>query len=719
MTTLPLHSGATDGAAHLGADGSAFSSETGTAKNGGSVHGRVAVARRQRPGMPLGPNAVSIGGLDLAGASVAGARPVALTSATGRQAVATATMIDEDDASVRLGSLLWRELGVRPGEAVTVAPAPEEELQSVIVCPPLPISHRVEERLADRLRIERSLVRRGCLLQVALPRAEGDGAADGDGATAMVCRIVGAAPTAGRVGPGTAISFVAADHATDLAPTTYADIGGLALQAQRLRELVELPIRRPDLYRAAGINPPRGVLLFGPPGCGKTLMVRALISDLDIHVVSMSGPDLVRSYAGETEAQLRKCFAHAAEDAPSIIAIDEIDALAPKRDSSAGQSDVRMVAQLLGLMDGIERMDGVVVVATTNRPWAIDDALRRPGRFDEEIQIGLPSTAERREILSVHTREMPFIETTEQKLDDVAARAGGCSGADLQHLVRLAGLAALGRAADSGRTSGADANHIEVRPQDFDEALRRVRPSNLRSVTDLSAGTKAQWGQLVGIDGPREVLASVVARAVREPQGEGVLLFGPPGNGKTMLAEAVAEHVGVNCVVVDAAGVFSQWLGESESTLRTHFQKAQDSAPCVIVVDHLDALAPTRATDRHSDHAQRRVLAALVASIDRSLRGGGVAVIGISDRPDLVDSAVTRRGRLGVHIEVPLPDADRRRALLQIAGADRRVVDDMVAQSEGRSAAEVLRMEVPAEPADREAIGAAVQARRAGRRGGQ
>ncbi|MHC1601523.1 MAG: CDC48 family AAA ATPase [Candidatus Nezhaarchaeales archaeon] len=457
---------------------------------------------------------------------------------------------------------------------------------------------------------------------------------------------------------------------------TYEDIGGLKDVIMKIREMVELPLRHPELFERLGIEPPKGVLLYGPPGCGKTLLAKAVANETNAHFISISGPEIMSKFYGESEERLREIFKEAEENAPSIIFIDEIDAIAPKREEVTGEVEKRVVAQLLALMDGLESRGKVVVIGATNRPNALDPALRRPGRFDREIEIGVPDKQGRLEILQIHTRNMPLAKDVD--LNKLAEITHGFVGADLAALCKEAAMRALRRILpeidlEAESIPAEILNKIEVTMQDFLDALKEIEPSALREV--LIEVPNVRWSDIGGLEEAKQALKEAVEWPLKYPDvfekanvtpPKGILLYGPPGTGKTLLAKAVANESEANFISVKGPEILSKWVGESEKAIREIFRKARQAAPCIIFFDEIDAIAPRRGSGLGDSHVTERVVSQLLTEMDGLEELRGVVVIAATNRPDIIDPALLRPGRFDRLIYVPPPDAKAREEIFKI-----------------------------------------------------
>ena len=457
---------------------------------------------------------------------------------------------------------------------------------------------------------------------------------------------------------------------------TYEDIGGLAAPIRKVREMVELPLRHPEVFQRLGVEPPKGVLLHGPPGTGKTLLAKAVANETQSSFYSIGGPEIMSKFHGQSEENLREIFEKARENAPSILFIDEIDSIAPKREDAGGEVERRVVAQLLSLMDGLEERGRVVVLAATNRPDSIDPALRRPGRFDREIEIGVPDKQGRLAILQVHTRGMPLADDVD--LADLAARSHGFVGADLAALCREAGLQSVRRLLpdldlDSGELPQEAVDKLQVTKADMETAFTQMTPSALREVALERPDTT--WDRIGGLKEVRQELVEAVEWPLKygalydhmsAEVPKGILLHGPPGTGKTLLAKALANEAGVNFIGVKGPELLSKWVGESERGVREVFRKARQSAPCIIFLDEIDALASSRGGHMGDSGVGERVVSQFLTELDGVATLRNVMVLGATNRKDLLDQALLRPGRFDRIVNVGLPDEATRKEILSI-----------------------------------------------------
>lgn len=480
--------------------------------------------------------------------------------------------------------------------------------------------------------------------------------------------------TIAKIDSSTKLSILAESTVDKKPRITYEEIGGLKDQIKRLREIVELPLRHPEVFTRLGIEPHNGILMYGSPGCGKTLIAKALASESEANFYIINGPEIVNKYYGETEARLRDIFKEARDSAPSIIFIDEIDAIAPKREEAFGDVEKRVVAQLLALMDGMSERGNVIVLGATNRPESIDPALRRPGRFDREIEVGVPNAEGRLEILQIHTRGMPLA-ANDIDLRSLAAELHGYTGADIKALCREAAMKALRRYLpeidlEGDKISRETLEMMEIRNKDFREGMKEIIPTAMREFYVEVA--KVKWNDVGGLYDAKRTLYDNLITAIKEPDRftkmgikppRGALLFGPPGCGKTLIAKSLATESSANIIVVRGPEILSKWVGESEKAIREIFRKAKASSPCVVVFDELDSLARPRGEDDLSGN--ERVLSQLLTEMDDS-GSAGVIVTGITNRPDLIDTSLLRPGRLDLILYISPPDEKGRYEILKI-----------------------------------------------------
>ncbi len=474
----------------------------------------------------------------------------------------------------------------------------------------------------------------------------------------------------------------------DVPKVSYDDIGGLGDAVKKIREMVELPLRHPELFKRLGVEAPKGVLLHGPPGTGKTMLAKAVAGETSSNFISIGGPEIVSKFYGESEGKLREIFKEAEENAPSIIFIDEIDSIAPKREEVTGEEERRIVAQLLSLMDGLTSRGKVVVIGATNRPNSIDEALRRPGRFDREIEIGIPDRDGRHEILQIHTRGMPLADDVD--LDWLADKTHGYSGADLSALTKEAAMAALRRVLPDVDLEAEEIprevlNRISVTKDDFKAALRDMQPSTMREV--LIEKPNVRWEDIGALEEAKQELKEAVEwplkygkvfehMSAKPPKG--ILLYGPPGTGKTMLAKAVATESEANFIAVKGPEFLNKWVGESEKAVRETFRKARQASPCVIFMDEIDSIAPERGKGNGGDDGvTERVISQMLTEMDGLESLNNVVVIAATNRPDIMDPALLRPGRFDKSILIGPPDEASRESIFGIHTKGKPLADEV------------------------------------------
>jgi transitional endoplasmic reticulum ATPase len=479
-----------------------------------------------------------------------------------------------------------------------------------------------------------------------------------------------------------------AGQAPDGSPdVTYEDIGGLDDELEQVREMIELPMRHPELFKRLGIDPPKGVLLHGPPGTGKTLIAKAVANEIDASFHTISGPEIMSKYYGESEEQLRDVFEEATEEAPAIVFMDELDSIAPKREEAGGDVERRVVAQLLSLMDGLEERGEVVVIGATNRVDAIDPALRRGGRFDREIEVGVPDRDGRKEILQVHTRNMPLADGVD--LDAYAENTHGFVGADLESLAKESAMHALRRIRpqlelESDEIDADVLNSIQVTDNDLKQALKGIEPSALREV--FVEVPDVTWSDVGGLNDTKERLRETIQWPLEYPEvfeeldmeaAKGILMYGPPGTGKTLLAKAVANESDSNFISIKGPELLNKFVGESEKGVREVFSKARENAPTIVFFDEIDSIATERGGNTNDSGVGERVVSQLLTELDGLESLEDVVVIATTNRPDLIDSALLRPGRLDRHVHVPVPDEAGRRKILEVHTREKPLADDV------------------------------------------
>jgi transitional endoplasmic reticulum ATPase len=575
---------------------------------------------------------------------------------------------DQNRDIIRIDGFTRKNAGVAINEYVVVRPAKVKTALSITLAP-VDMRLNVDEDFTNFVKnrlMERTLV-------------EGD--------TTLVMMLGHAIPfTVSKTRPHGIVKVTAesrltilnepAPEAKGLPRTTYEDIGGLHEEILRVREMVELPLRHPELFQRLGIEPPKGVLLHGPPGCGKTLLARAVANESEANFYSINGPEIMSKFYGESEARLREIFQQAQQNAPSIIFIDELDAIAPKREEVTGEVERRVVAQLLALMDGLSGRGNVIVIGATNRPSALDQALRRPGRFDREIEIGVPDKQGRYEVIQIHTRGMPLAEDVDLK--KLADMTHGYTGADLSALSRETAMKALRRYLpqinlEEERIPPAVLEKMEVKMDDFINAYKEVTPTAMREVY-IEVAT-VHWSDVGGLDEVKQHLIEAVEWPLKQPEmferlnvkpPKGILLYGPPGCGKTLLARAVATESEANFISIKGPEVFSKWVGESEKAIREVFRKARMAAPAVIFFDEMDSLTPQRGAGSGDSGVSERVISQLLTEMDGILSLQDIVVVAATNRPNLIDPAVLRPGRFDRLIYVPEPDEQSRLQILKL-----------------------------------------------------
>ena len=582
---------------------------------------------------------------------------------------------DEGYEIIRIDGAIRESIGVSVGDIVTVRKADVSPAQRVVLAPADPnvyLDPTYAQQLSYQIKREflhKPLVRGEILI---VPLFFG---------TQIRLQVVSTIPTqAVYITDGTEV-VVKPEPVRGLPAgiprVTWEDIGDLEEVKERIREIVELPLKHPELFKHLGIEPPKGVLLHGPPGTGKTLLAKALANEIGAYFIAINGPEIMSKYYGESEQRLRQIFEEARKNAPAIIFIDEIDAIAPKREEVVGEVEKRVVAQLLTLMDGLEERGRVIVIGATNRPDAVDPALRRPGRFDREIEIPPPDKRARKEILLVHTRNVPLSDDVD--LDKIAELTHGYTGADLAALVKEAAMNALRRflkehAIDLNKPIPPELiQKLKVTMTDFYAAMRVVPPSLMREV--LIEVPEVHWDDIGGLEDVKQQVREAVEWPLKYPQifeqmgikpPKGILLYGPPGCGKTLLAKAAATESGANFIAVKGPEVLSKWVGESEKAIREIFRRARQVAPAIVFFDEIDAIAPARGVHHDTSGVTDRIVNQLLTELDGITPLRGVIVIGATNRPDLLDPALLRPGRFDRLIYVPPPDKRARYEILKI-----------------------------------------------------
>ncbi len=571
---------------------------------------------------------------------------------------------DEGKGIIRIDGLGRNNSGIAIGDTITVRKIKAVAAEKVVVAPLEAIPPIDERYLADALE--------------SVPLIKGDNVMVPYFGGRLTFQVIGVTPAADAVLVTQKTVFHIAEKGETLRgvpQVTYEDIGGLTDEIKKVREMIELPLRHPEIFEKLGIEAPKGVLLYGPPGTGKTLLAKAVANESQAHFISISGPEIMSKFYGESEARLREIFKEAREKSPSIIFVDEIDSIAPKREEVTGEVERRVVSQMLSLMDGLEARGKVIVIAATNRPNAIDPALRRPGRFDREIEIKVPDKKGRKDILAIHSRNMPL--SDDVNVEKISSVSHGYVGADLEYLCKEAAMKCLRRLLpelnmEEEKLPPETLDKLIVNNEDFQKALIEVTPSGMREVFIENPDVK--WEEVGGLEDVKRELQEAVEWPMKYPglydklghkMPRGILLHGPSGTGKTLLAKAVATQSEANFVSVRGPELLSKWVGESERGIREIFRRARQASPCVIFFDEIDSIAPIRGAGGETAVTER-VVSQLLTELDGMENMHGVVVLAATNRPDMIDPALLRPGRFDKIIQIPLPDKESRKMILKI-----------------------------------------------------
>ena len=607
---------------------------------------------------------------------------------------------DEGKGIIRIDGLGRNNSGIAIGDTITVKKIKAVPAEKVVVAPLEAIPPIDERYLADALE--------------SVPLIKGDNVMVPYFGGRLTFQVIGVTPAADAVLVTQKTTFHIAEKGETLRgvpQVTYEDIGGIRDEIKKVREMIELPLRHPEIFEKLGIEAPKGVLLYGPPGTGKTLLAKAVANESNAHFISISGPEIMSKFYGESEARLREIFKEAREKAPSIIFVDEIDSIAPKREEVTGEVERRVVSQMLSLMDGLEARGKVIVISATNRPNAIDPALRRPGRFDREIEIKVPDKKGRQEILQIHTRNMPLADEEQPlpvKIEKIASVSHGYVGADLEYLCKEAAMKCLRRLLpelnlEEEKIPPETLDKLIVNADDFKKALVEVTPSGMREV--FIENPDVSWDKVGGLAEVKKELMEAVEWPMKFPglydnlghkMPRGILLHGPSGTGKTLMAKAVATQSEANFVSVRGPELLSKWVGESERGIREIFKRARQSAPCVIFFDEIDSIAPIRGAGGETAVTER-VVSQLLTELDGMENMHGVVVLAATNRADMIDPALLRPGRFDKIIQIPLPDKESRKSVIEIhskdiplaEGADKVDFDKISDLTDGLSSADV------------------------------
>ena len=581
---------------------------------------------------------------------------------------------DEGKGIIRIDGLGRNNSGIAIGDTITVKKIKAVAAEKVVVAPLETIPPIDERYLADALE--------------SVPLIKGDNVMVPYFGGRLTFQVISVTPASDAVLVTQKTVFHIAEKGETLRgvpQVTYEDIGGLTDEIKKVREMIELPLRHPEIFEKLGIEAPKGVLLYGPPGTGKTLLAKAVANESNAHFISISGPEIMSKFYGESEARLREIFKEAREKAPSIIFVDEIDSIAPKREEVTGEVERRVVSQMLSLMDGLEARGKVIVISATNRPNAIDPALRRPGRFDREIEIKVPDKKGRKDILAIHSRNMPLDDDV--NVDKISAISHGYVGADLEYLCKEAAMKCLRRLLpilnlEEEKIPPETLDKLVVNHEDFTRALIEVTPSGMREV--FIENPDVRWEEVGGLEDVKRDLQEAVEWPMKYPalydklghnMPRGILLHGPSGTGKTLLAKAVATQSEANFVSVRGPELLSKWVGESERGIREIFKRARQSSPCVVFFDEIDSIAPVRGAGGETAVTER-VVSQLLTELDGMENMHGVVVLAATNRADMIDPALLRPGRFDKIIQIPMPDKDSRKNILRINAEKIPTIDD-------------------------------------------
>ena len=613
---------------------------------------------------------------------------------------------DEDMDVARVDGLIRSNMGATIGQFVEISKAEWKPAEKVSLAPVgRGIQISIPSEALRKVFLGRPVSKGDVISTTTLRRPPGDLATGKDtmfdeifkrsdkgssfGLGEVKMRVISTTPSGTvRIVDETEVELISrAVDAHQAADVVYEDLGGMKHAIQKVREMIELPLKHPELFERLGIDPPRGVLLHGPPGTGKTMLAKAVANESSAHFASINGPEIVSKYYGESEKRIREVFEESERNAPAIIFLDELDSIAPKREEVAGEMERRMVAQLLSLMDGLKERSNVIVIGATNRPDAVDPALRRPGRFDREIELGVPDFEGRREILQIHTRGMPLAQDVD--LEEFSQLTYGFVGADIAAFTREAAMNALRRVLpkmdlDLPTIPREILEELVVTREDLESAMHEVSPSALREI--LIEVPNVTWADVGGLEEVKQLLVEAVEwplvygenfRRLGIEAPKGVLLYGPPGTGKTLLAKAVANESNANFLTTKGSEILSKWYGESERHIAEIFRKARQVAPAIVFLDELDSLAPVRGGGTGEPHVTERIVNQLLSEIDGMEELRGVVVIAATNRPDIVDPALVRPGRFDELIMVPVPDAKSRKKIFEVHTGKMPLAEDV------------------------------------------